>query len=70
MCFAATANFVGATVVGAVGAATLTQVRRPRELPFAALPALFAAHQLDEGFVWLALEGHISPGLDQIDAYA
>ena len=70
MCFSATANFVGATVVGGVGIATLTQVRRPREFLFASLPALFALHQLDEGFVWLALEGHLSPAAGQVAAYA
>ncbi|HET7327745.1 MAG TPA: DUF6629 family protein [Nocardioidaceae bacterium] len=57
MCYSATASFVGAAVVGGIGVATLTQVRRPRELPFAALPVLFAAHQATEGVVWLSLTG-------------
>lgn len=60
MCFSATANFVGSGVIGAVGAATLSQVRRAREVPFAALPLLFAVHQLIEGFVWLGLDGRLS----------
>ncbi len=61
MCFSATANFVGSGVLGAVGAVTLTKVKHRRELLFAALPILFAVHQFIEGFVWLGLDGILSP---------
>jgi hypothetical protein len=61
MCFSATANFVGSGVLGAVGVVTLTKVKHRRELLFAALPTLFAVHQLIEGFVWLGLDGYMSP---------
>lgn len=61
MCFSATANFIGSGVLGAVGVATLSQVQHRRELMFAALPTLFAVHQLIEGFVWLGLDGYMSP---------
>jgi hypothetical protein len=61
VCFSATANFVGSGVLGAVGVATLTKVKHKRELLFAALPTLFAVHQLMEGFVWLGLDGIMSP---------
>ena len=61
MCFSATANFVGSGVLGAVGAVTLTRVKHRRELMFAALPMLFAIHQFIEGFVWLGLDGVLSP---------
>lgn len=60
VCFSATADSVAAGVIGSVGIATLTQVRTRRDVPFASLPLLFAAHQFTEGFVWLSLEGHIS----------
>jgi hypothetical protein len=60
MCFSATANFVGSGVLGAVGVATFTQVKHRRELLFASLPALFAVHQLIEGFVWLGMDGYVS----------
>ena len=59
MCFSATANFVGSGVLGAVGVATLLHVKHRRELLFAALPTLFAIHQLIEGFVWLGLDGYM-----------
>ena len=61
MCFSAAANFVGSGVLGAVGVATLTKVKHRRELLFAALPTLFAIHQFIEGFVWLGLDGTLSP---------
>ena len=63
MCFSATANFVGSGVLGAVGVVTLTKVKHRRELLFASLPVLFAIHQLIEGFVWLGLDGILSPAV-------
>jgi hypothetical protein len=63
MCFSATANFVGSGVLGAVGVVTLTRVKHRRELLFAALPILFAIHQFIEGFVWLGLDGTLSPAV-------
>jgi hypothetical protein len=61
MCFSATANFVGSAVLGGIGVATLTRVKHRRELMFASLPTLFAVHQFMEGFVWLGLDGYLSP---------
>jgi len=63
MCFSATANFVGSGVLSAVGVVTLTRVKHRRELLFAALPTLFALHQFIEGFVWLGLDGMLSPAV-------
>ena len=63
MCFSATANFVGSGVLGSIGVVTLTKVKHRRELLFAALPTLFAGHQFIEGFVWLGLDGALSPAV-------
>ena len=63
MCFSATANFVGSGALGAIGVVTLTRVKHRRELLFASLPALFAIHQFIEGFVWLGLDGILSPAV-------
>jgi hypothetical protein len=63
VCFSATANFVGSGVLGTVGVITLTKVKHKRELLFAALPTLFAIHQFTEGFVWLGLDGILSPAV-------
>ena len=61
MCFSAAANFVGSGVLGTIGVITLTKVKHRRELLFATLPTLFAIHQFIEGFVWLGLDGAMSP---------
>ncbi len=63
MCFSAAANFVGSTALGAIGVVTLTKVKHRRELLFASLPILFAVHQFIEGFVWLGLDGILSPAV-------
>ena len=42
---------------------TLTKVKHRREILFAALPTLFAVHQFIEGFVWLGLDGILSPAV-------
>jgi hypothetical protein len=63
VCFSATANFVGSGVLSAAGVVTLTRVKHRRELLFAALPILFAIHQFIEGFVWLGLDGILSPAV-------
>jgi hypothetical protein len=70
MCFSATANFVGSGVLGTVGALTLTKVKHRRELLFASLPLLFAIHQFTEGFVWLGLDGMLSPTVTRTMAAA
>ena len=63
MCFSAVANFVGSAALGTIGVVTLTKVKHRRELMFAALPLLFAIHQFIEGFVWLGLDGIMSPAV-------
>jgi hypothetical protein len=49
MCLSVAASFVGSASPGAVGVLTLTKVKHRRELLFAVLPILFAAHQFIEG---------------------
>jgi hypothetical protein len=61
VCFSATADFTGSVVLGAIGVATLREVKDRRELLMAAMPCLFALHEFIEGFVWLGLEGTLSP---------
>ena len=53
MCFSATASFTAGTVLLGIGTLTLMAAKRPRELPFAAIPLLFAIQQLVEGVIWL-----------------
>ena len=56
-------NFAGSAALGGAGVATLTKVKHRRELLFAAMPLLFAIHQFTEGFVWLGLDGILSPAV-------
>jgi len=63
MCFSAVANFTGSGVLATIGVITLTKVKHRRELLFATLPTLFAIHQFIEGFVWLGLDGMLSPAV-------
>ena len=63
MCFSAAANFVGSTVLATMGVVTFMKVKHRRELLFAALPTMFAVHQFIEGFVWLGLDGVLSPAV-------
>lgn len=53
MCFSATASFTAGVVLLGIGTLTLKSARLTRELPFAAIPLLFAIQQLSEGAIWL-----------------
>ncbi|AJE81376.1 hypothetical protein SLNWT_1000 [Streptomyces albus] len=54
MCWSATADLVAGAAVTAVGAASVAAVRRPGDLPLAALPLLLGAHQIIESVIWRA----------------
>jgi hypothetical protein len=67
VCFSAQADLVGGVVLGAIGIDTLRHVGPRREyLPLAALPLMFAGHQLVEAFVWWGLQGHLSDTVTDI----
>mgnify|MGYP006159111789 CR=1 FL=1 len=61
MCFSPEADLVAGAVLLPVGVAALREVRHVREVPFAALPLLFALHQLVESLVWFGDSGAVSP---------
>ncbi|HOB47723.1 MAG TPA: hypothetical protein PKK01_00200 [Mycobacterium sp.] len=63
MCFSKTADLVTGTALIPVAVLTLREVRHLRELPFAMLPAIFAAHQFFEVVVWEGLDGNVSAGM-------
>ena len=53
--------------MGAIGVDVVRHVDRRRDhLALAALPLLFAAHQLDEALVWWGLQGHIGSGVGRL----
>jgi hypothetical protein len=55
MCFSTTASFAAATVLGSIGILSLKKTTQPEQIPFAAIPLVFATQQFFEGFVWLGL---------------
>ncbi len=55
MCFSASASFIAGAALTVVGVASVSQVRKPVHLVFAAMPLFFAIQQFCEGFVWLSL---------------
>lgn len=61
MCFSVEADLVVGAALVPVAVAALREVRCRRELPFAALPMLFALHQFTEAFVWLGVTGRVEP---------
>lgn len=65
MCFSATASFSAGAFLLGLGTLTLKAARRPRELPFAAIPLLFAIQQLSEGVIWLTFS-HEAPQLNAV----
>ncbi len=66
VCFSKTADLVTGTALIPVAVLTLREVRNRRELPFALLPAIFAAHQFFEVFVWEGLDGNVSAGVAEL----
>lgn len=60
MCFAPEADLAAGIAVGAVGVDALRHVRRRQDLALASLPALFAAHQVSEAFVWWGLTDELT----------
>jgi hypothetical protein len=56
MCFGPVASFTAGAFLASIGTAVLKNVRRRKELWFAAFPLLFAVQQMTEGFLWLVLK--------------
>lgn len=50
-----TASFSAAAILTVAGVASLNMVKTKSQIPFAAIPIIFAFQQLTEGFVWLSL---------------
>ena len=68
MCFSATASFSAGAVLLGIGTLTWRSAlarHRRRDLPFAAIPLLFAAQQLLEGVIWLTFRDE-APQLNSV----
>lgn len=53
MCFSASASLSASALLAGVGALTVYKAEKSRELPYAAIPFLFALQQGTEGLLWL-----------------
>jgi hypothetical protein len=56
VCFSAGASFGAAVAIGAIGASSVRAAPSRRHLALASIPLLFAAQQVCEGALWLALD--------------
>lgn len=65
VCFSAEADLAAAALLAPVGVIALRRAPSRRDLPIAALPALFALHQAIEVFVWLGIDGRVGIGTMQ-----
>jgi hypothetical protein len=67
MCFSAEADLIGGLVVGAIGVDVLRHVDgRHNARALAALPLVFAVHQVTEAFVWWGLQGHVPESVGHV----
>ena len=61
MCFSATASFAAGALLLGLGTMTLREARDARQVPFAAIPVLFAVQQLSEGVIWWTFSHDAAP---------
>jgi hypothetical protein len=67
VCFSPQADLVGGVVVAGIGVDVLIHRHgRASHNALCALPLILGFHQFIEAFVWLSLEGHLSPGIGRI----
>ena len=60
MCWSADADLAAGSVIMAVGVGCVAGVRRPRDIPLAALPLVLGLHQIIESVVWRGQDGTVS----------
>jgi hypothetical protein len=68
MCFSATASFIAALSLSAIGVATLKNTTRRSAIPFALIPLLFGIQQFIEGMLWLSFRFD-APLLNAVTTY-
>jgi hypothetical protein len=69
MCFSAEASFTGSAVITLIGAVALTKVKKPAQVPFAAVPLIFGIQQCAEGVLWITLKSNTNADLQNIAVY-
>lgn len=69
MCFSPEVDIAAAAVISVAAVDAARHVRERREIPIAALPALFAAHSVMSAFVWWGFDGTVSAGVGEVAAW-
>jgi multisubunit Na+/H+ antiporter MnhC subunit len=69
MCFSAEASFAGSAVISAIGVVTLTKVKKPTQILFAAIPFIFGIQQCAEGVLWVTLKSDTAESLQYAGMY-
>jgi Family of unknown function (DUF6629) len=70
MCFSAQASFTTSAILLFVGAYTISQAKKSKQVMFAATPLLFSMQQLCEGILWLTLPNNAFSFLSTIMIYS
>lgn len=70
MCFSATASISAGVVLTAMGIASVKKAKTPAQIPFAAIPLLFAVQQFSEGLLWMSLNNPAFAHLQEASTYA
>jgi hypothetical protein len=60
MCFSAEVSFGMGAVLGVIGVVAIKKAKEPKQVPFAAIPLLFATQQFAEGFLWVGLTAPVN----------
>jgi hypothetical protein len=69
MCFSAQASFTSSAVITAIGIATLTRVKEPKQVLFGAIPIIFGIQQCAEGVLWTTLKSGAHQSLQNTAMY-
>jgi hypothetical protein len=70
VCYSPEADLIAGVVVGAVGLDALRHADGPRDRMLAAVPLVFAGHQLIEAVAWWGLQGRVSPDMGNLAVLA
>ena len=69
MCFSATASFSSGVVLSIIGITSIRKAPMTSQVPFAAIPFIFAIQQFSEGFVWLSFTNPGYYGWQPVSSY-
>lgn len=69
MCFSATASFTASGVLLLTGAACVSKVSKPQQLPLALTPLFFSIQQFSEGILWVFYEMPDAELIQKISSY-